>query len=71
MTTYVRPERRETADGYQGPPKVVATTLDCEIVLDSISFYARCTATNCTWVSDRTASKSTARRYATQHEEAS
>jgi len=45
---------------------VVAGTVNCEIVLDARGFYARCT--RCPWVSEYTASKSTARRWANEHD---
>jgi len=45
---------------------VVATTVNCEIVLNRAGFYARCT--RCPWVSEYTASKSAARKWANAHD---
>ena len=39
----------------------------CEIVLDSLGFYIECQV--CGWTSNYTASKSTARRWANEHDE--
>jgi hypothetical protein len=48
---------------------VVATTANCEVVLVAMGFYARCTARNCTWVSEEiTASKHIARKWAEDHD---
>jgi hypothetical protein len=46
---------------------VVAETLNCEIVLSDLGFYARCT--KCPWVTEKiTASKATAREWAEAHD---
>lgn len=47
---------------------VVAETVNCEVVLTPRGFYARCT--KCPWVSEYTASKSVARRWANEHDAA-
>jgi hypothetical protein len=48
---------------------VVLTTLNCEVILDRIGFWVRCTAPGCTYVSERTPSKPVARRWANAHDE--
>jgi hypothetical protein len=48
---------------------VVIETYNCQVVLDSFGYYVRCTAPDCTYVSNRTASKSVARRWANAHDE--
>lgn len=50
-------------------PAVVASTVNCEIVLDPYGFYARCTARDCTYVSEYTAAKFKARQWAEAHDE--
>jgi len=47
---------------------VVAATNNCEILLDDHGFYVRCFARNCTYISEHTASKSVARRWANAHD---
>ena len=47
---------------------VVATTNNCEIVLDARGFYARCFARNCAYVSEYAAAKHIARRWAEAHD---
>jgi hypothetical protein len=47
---------------------IVVRTYNCEIMLTSAGFYVRCTAPNCTWVSETTASKSAAGRWANDHD---
>ena len=59
-------QRRET---IMKVGTITARTRNCEIMLTGAGFYARCTAPNCTWVSEYTASKSTARRWANDHDE--
>jgi hypothetical protein len=48
---------------------VVVTTYNCEIVLGAHGFYVRCTARDCTYVTEYTSSKSVARRWANAHDE--
>jgi hypothetical protein len=48
---------------------VVATTNNCEIVLDEYGFFVRCTARDCTYVSEYTPAKHVARRWANAHDE--
>lgn len=47
---------------------VVATTNNCEIVLDGYGFYVRCFARNCAYVSEYTAAKHVARGWADAHD---
>jgi len=47
---------------------VVATTNNCEIVLDARGFYVRCFARNCAYVSEYTAAKYRARQWADAHD---
>lgn len=46
---------------------VVITTFNCEVVLDSYAFYARCT--KCPYVSEYTPAKHIARKWANDHDE--
>jgi hypothetical protein len=46
---------------------VVASTANCEVVLDAFGFYARCG--NCPYVSEYTAAKFRARQWAEAHDE--
>jgi len=46
---------------------VVAGTANCEIVLDSYGFYARCL--HCPYVSEYTAAKFRARQWAEAHDQ--
>jgi hypothetical protein len=48
---------------------VVIETNNCQVVLDSFGFYVRCTAPDCTYVSEYTAAKHIARRWANAHDE--
>jgi hypothetical protein len=48
---------------------VVTETSNCQIVLDEHGFYVRCTAPDCTYVSEYTPGKSVARRWANAHDE--
>jgi hypothetical protein len=47
---------------------VVATTANCEVVLDSRGFYVRCTSSDCTYVSEYTPAEHVARRRAEAHD---
>lgn len=47
---------------------VVIETTNCVVILDTYGFYVKCLAHNCTWVSDYTPSKPTARKWAITHD---
>ena len=50
---------------------VVLSTVNCEVVLDAWGFYARCTAPDCTWVTDHYHGRHQALMAARAHEDAS
>jgi len=46
---------------------IVAESARCQVMLTSYGFYARCT--RCLWVSEYTAAKHVARRWASEHDQ--